>query len=102
VLTRLKNEIANISADEISTTRRSAALPHSVLALVAGDQMLLDKVFDKLIVLASVDSASSDTTKVHAYNILKIVLLDSRQAKLFDRYLERAVVTALGAFTSPR
>jgi hypothetical protein len=78
-------------------------LPYSVLAIVSYDQRLLDVAFDALIKLANVDNAeSSDITKVHAFNILKIVLLDARQSKLLDRYFERAVMTALHAFASPK
>lgn len=41
-------------------------------------------------------------TKVHAFNVLKIVLLDFRQTKLLDQYFERSVLTALEAFESPK
>jgi len=78
-------------------------LPYSVLAIVANDMALLDQAFQALNELARVDNAaSSDVTKVHAFNILKIVLLDARQSKLLDRYFERAVMTALHAFASPK
>jgi hypothetical protein len=77
-------------------------LPYSVLAIVADDQILLDKAFDRLLNLAKLESSSNDVTKVHAYNILKIVLLDSRQTKLFNRYFEKAVITALQAFASSK
>jgi len=98
-----QNELDIITTDSLSTTRRSAALPFSVLAIVSADQTLLDKAFERLNELAKVDnSRSSDITKVHAFNILKIVLLDSKQAKLLDRYFERAVMTALHAFSSPK
>ncbi len=73
-----------------------------MLAIVSSDQKLLDVAFDALIKLASLESKSSDTTKVHAFNILKIVLLDAKQSKLLDRYFERAVMTALHAFASPK
>lgn len=74
-----------------------------MLAIVAYDAELLDIAFEALNELASVENtASSDITKIHAFNILKIVLLDARQAKLLDRYFERAVMTALYAFSSPK
>lgn len=74
-----------------------------MLAIVAADVKLLDVAFEALNELARVDNtASSDITKVHAFNILKIVLLDAKQAKLLDRYFERAVMTALHAFASPK
>ena len=87
----------------MSTTRRSAALPHSVLAIVTGDQDLLDKAFDRLIDLARADNTkSSDVTKVHALNILKVIVLDARQTRFFDRYFEKAVMTAVNVFASPK
>jgi hypothetical protein len=70
---------------------------------VAGDEVLLDRAVDKLINLGRVDNGdTSDVTKVHAFNILKVVLLDARQAKLFAKYFERAVMTAVDAFTSAK
>ncbi|ORY34822.1 putative death-receptor fusion protein-domain-containing protein [Naematelia encephala] len=98
----LEHELETITQDSLSTTRRSAALPYSVLALVSSDKALLDKAFDRLVDLARVDNTkSSDITKVHAFNIMKIVLLDAKQTKLLDRYFERAVMTSLEAFSSP-
>jgi hypothetical protein len=70
---------------------------------VAADKVLLDRAVDKLIELGHVHNAqTSDTTKVHAFNILKIVLLDARQTKLLPRYFEKAVMTAVDAFASPK
>lgn len=98
-----QNEIATIQTDTISVLRRSAALPYSILSIVSGDEDLLDTAFLKLDALAEIDNpSSSDITKVHAFNVIKIVLLDARQTKLLDRYFERAVLTALNAFTSPK
>jgi hypothetical protein len=98
-----QDELRIITTDSLSTTRRSAALPYSVLAIVANDVALLDQAFEVLNELARVDNtSSSDVTKVHAFNILKIVLLDARQSKLLDRYFERAVMTASHAFASPK
>jgi hypothetical protein len=92
-----------ITNDTLSTTRRSAALPFSVLSIVAADKALLDRAVDKLIELGHVHNAqTSDTTKVHAFNILKIVLLDARQTKLLPRYFEKTVMTAVDAFASPK
>ena len=70
---------------------------------MASDQILLDMAIDRLDHLVRVDNTqSSDVTKVHAFNTLKIVLLDARQTKLLDRYFERAVMTALHAFSSAK
>jgi hypothetical protein len=78
-------------------------LPYSILSIVSGDEDLLDTAFLKLNTLAEIDNpSSSDITKVHAFNVIKIVLLDARQTKLLDRYFERAVLTALNAFASPK
>ena len=98
----LERELHVITTDSLSITRRSAALPFAVLALVASDIPLMDLAFETLNDLARCDNpSSSDVTKIHAFNILKIILLDARQAKILDRYFERAVMTALMAFSSP-
>ena len=92
-----------VSRNSLSITRRSAALPYSVLSIVSGDQLLLDQAFDCLMDLALVENKrSSDVTKVHSFNILRVILLDARQTKMFDRYFERAVTSALNAFASPK
>ncbi|KAK4688723.1 thyroid adenoma-associated protein, partial [Tremellales sp. Uapishka_1] len=96
----LHTELEMIANDKLSTTRRSAALPYSVLSIVYGDKALLDQAVTALSELAKVDSPSSDITKVHAFNILKIVLLDARQTRLFSRYFEQVVMVAVRAFSS--
>jgi hypothetical protein len=73
-----------------------------VLSIVSGDRSLLDHAFDHLITLTRSDNENlSDMTRVHTFNILKIVFLDARQSKEFDRYFERALMAALQAFSSP-
>ncbi|KAK8849592.1 hypothetical protein IAR55_004927 [Kwoniella newhampshirensis] len=97
----LDYELITIKSDLHSITRRSAALPYSFLSLVANDPALLDIAIISLLDMASVkNSTTSNITKVHAFNVLKIVLLDARQTKFFDLYFERGVMTALGAFAS--
>ncbi|WWD20217.1 hypothetical protein CI109_104693 [Kwoniella shandongensis] len=97
----LRHELTTISSDQLSTTRRSAALPYSILSIVSNDIHLLDTAVTALVNLARVDNLStSNVTKVHAFNVLKIVLLDARQTKYFDRYFEKGVMMALGAFES--
>ncbi|WVQ96114.1 hypothetical protein IAU59_003216 [Kwoniella sp. CBS 9459] len=98
----LQHELTAISSDTHSTTRRSAALPYSILSLVSSDPSLIDTALLSLLDLARVDNAqTSNITKVHAFNVLKIVLLDTRQGKVFSIWFERGVMTALGAFESP-
>ncbi|EIW71615.1 hypothetical protein TREMEDRAFT_27287, partial [Tremella mesenterica DSM 1558] len=96
----LEDEFTLITLDELSITRRSAAIPYSFLALIGGNVVLLDKAIDRLIDLAQVEHDSSDKTKVHAFNIMKVVLLDAKQTKYLDRYFERAVIVALRGFES--
>jgi hypothetical protein len=55
-----------------------------------------------LIKLADVRAPTNDVTKVHAFNVLQVVLPDAKQAKFLDRYFENAVMTAIGAFESPK
>lgn len=98
----LTDELKAISSDQHSTTRRSAALPYSILSIVSNSEVLLEKAMTSLLEFARVENAStSNVTKVHALNVLKIVLLDARQAKWFDVWFERSVITALQAFESP-
>ncbi|KAL7425015.1 hypothetical protein Q5752_000702 [Cryptotrichosporon argae] len=96
----IDRELEAITTDRHSTTRRSAALPYSILAIVCHSPVLLDRAVDRLTELARVEAASSDVTQVHAMNILKIVLLDARQNKVYTKYLERTLLVALEAFGS--
>ncbi|WVQ75014.1 hypothetical protein IAR50_004622 [Cryptococcus sp. DSM 104548] len=98
----LGRELETISSDGHSTTRRSAALPYSILAIVSGSEALLERVLLSLLEFARVDNdKTSNVTKVHAFNVLKIVLLDAKQTKWFDVWFERGVITSLRAFESP-
>ncbi|WWC65932.1 uncharacterized protein I303_108554 [Kwoniella dejecticola CBS 10117] len=97
----LQHELRTIASDQHSTTRRSAALPYSILSIVSSDEDLLNTALKALLDLASVDNdATSNVTKVHAFNVLKIVMLDARQTKWFSTWFERGVITALRAFES--
>ena len=70
---------------------------------MAGDEALLGSSVQRLLNLASIDNTdSSDITKVHAFNILKIVLLDARQSKFLHKYFQDTVMTAVEAFPSPK
>lgn len=97
----LDAELATVEEGRLSTLRRSAALPFSFLALVSGDKAQLDRAVDRLLAMAALSSQTSDTTKVHAMNTLKIVLLDAKQARHFPLYLERTLTVSLQAFGSP-
>ncbi|WRT69593.1 uncharacterized protein IL334_006582 [Kwoniella shivajii] len=97
----LDHELNTIASDQHSTTRRSAALPYSILSLVSSDEELLTTALNSLLGLARVENHdTSNVTKVHAFNVLKIVMLDARQTKWFTQWFEKGVITALGAFES--
>lgn len=96
----LENELDTVSKGKLSTLRRSAGLPYSILAIVAGDQKLLDVTINRLNSLAQVKAVSSDDTKVHAMNCLKIVLVDAKQTRFLPRYLESSIMVSLAAFGS--
>ncbi|WVW86816.1 hypothetical protein I302_108871 [Kwoniella bestiolae CBS 10118] len=97
----LQHELRTIASDQHSTTRRSAALPYSILSLVSFDEELLNTALSALLDLARVENKqTSNVTKVHAFNVLKIVLLDAKQTKWFGQWFEKGVMTALGAFES--
>lgn len=90
-----------MQSNQVSTTRRSAALPYCILSIVSGNVKLLDAALSELFELARVSNeSSSDDTKVHAFNSIRVVLLDARQAFIFERYFEQAVVLAVDAFAS--
>lgn len=94
-------ELHAITLDHFSITRRSAGLPYSVLALTNGNGEMFDTAVTRLLSLAQLDHPSSAVTKVHCFNILKIVLLDAKHSRFVDKYFERAVIAALRAFGSP-
>lgn len=52
--------------------------------------------------MAKLDSGSSDATKVHAMNCLKIILLDAKQTRFLPRYFEGTVMVSLAAFGSSK
>ena len=94
-------ELNEITTKAFSTTRRSAALPYSLLALVVVDRELLNITVNRLVDVARVDNErSDDVTRVHAFNILRIILLDTRTARHLDRSFERVIIMALEAFSS--
>ncbi|CAK9780976.1 hypothetical protein CC85DRAFT_284619 [Cutaneotrichosporon oleaginosum] len=88
-----------VAEGKLSTLRRSAALPYTFLALLS-DRTQRDRAINTLLSMASLSSSTSDPTKVHSMNILKVVLLDAKQAHLLPLYLERTLITSLQAFGS--
>lgn len=98
----LEHELATVAKGQLSTLRRSAGLPYSILAIVAGDETLLDRAVGELNTMAQVNAPTSDETKVHAMNCLKIVLVDAKQTRLLPRYLEATILVSLAAFASSK
>jgi hypothetical protein len=98
----IEHELKTVRDDALSTTRRSAALPYSILSIIVGDQALSDRGVHSLIEMADVQASTNDITKVHAFNVLQVVLPDAKQGKFLDRYFEKAVMTAITAFESPK
>ncbi|TXT12824.1 hypothetical protein VHUM_01225 [Vanrija humicola] len=96
----VEEELETVALGQLSTLRRSAALPYSFLALVSSDEALLDTAVERLIDMAKLGPDTKDETKVHAMNTLKIVLLDGKQTRFLPRYLERTLLVALRAFES--
>jgi hypothetical protein len=84
-----------------STTRRSAAIPFSILALVHGDKASFLRAFASLIEVAENAEASyTPLVQTHALNVLKVVILDGRQAPYFQFVAERATTVALQSIAS--
>jgi hypothetical protein len=97
-----QHELDTVRNEALSTTRRSAALPYSILSLIVSDQNLSDRGVNALVEMADVKNSTNDICKIHAFNVLQVVLPDSKQAKFLDRYFEKAVMTAIGAFESSK
>jgi len=72
------------------------------LSIIVSDQTLSDRGVHSLLEMADVKASTNDITKVHAFNVLQVVLPDAKQGKFLDRYFEKAVMTAIGAFESPK
>lgn len=98
----VEEELDTVVLGQLSTLRRSAALPYSFLALVSADEALLDTSIQRLVDMAKLGPETKDETKVHAMNTLKIVLLDGKQTRFLSRYLERTLLVALRAFESSK
>jgi hypothetical protein len=98
----LKYNLETVAKGQLSTLRRSAALPFAFISLINGDLALLDCTIERLVEMAKLGNASSDVTKVHAMNCLKTVLLDAKQTRYLSTYFERTVMVALAAFGSSK
>jgi hypothetical protein len=72
------------------------------LSLIVSDQNLSDRGVNALVEMADVKNSTNDICKIHAFNVLQVVLPDAKQAKFLDRYFEKAVMTAIGAFESSK
>lgn len=96
----LSTQLDIISEGTASTTRRSAAIPFCVLALVQSSKPLFTLAHDRLVGLAQ-NPESSDKTKVHALHTIRVTVLDARQSKFLGEFYEKTAITALSGCKSP-
>ncbi|PRT56228.1 hypothetical protein B9G98_03848 [Wickerhamiella sorbophila] len=92
-------------------TRRSAGLPLLVTSILVSHpkplEPAVDRVMDRLFEIANIpipistEESKLDLPQVHAFNCIKATLWESLLTKPTARHVERALVLAIMAFTSP-
>jgi hypothetical protein len=89
----------------LSTTRRSAGLPHFVLAILHGSisrsPQLTDDTLKQLLDVLEQPVDGQGERQVHAANIARLLTLDTVLAPRVRLQTGRAFVLAIGAFESP-
>ena len=104
---RTQSLLESITSQQISTTRRSAGLPFSFLAIFSAilpsDKTSFTCAFDRLFEISESKSDKiSDESRVHAMNTLRTVFSDGKLAKYLVPYVERAFILAISMFWSTR
>lgn len=102
----LKDQLgALLSGSHLSTTRRSAGLPHFVLAILDGtlsrDSKLTDDTLSALLDVLEEPVTGNGERQVHAANIVRLLVLDTKLASRVTLQTSRAFVLAIRAFESP-
>ena len=91
-----QTQLAVVAAGTASTTRRSAAIPFCILALVQASPKLFAYAHRRLVEIVE-SGETPDPAKVHALHTLRVVVLDARQTKILGDFFELTVLTALSA-----
>ncbi|KAI9264395.1 putative death-receptor fusion protein-domain-containing protein [Phascolomyces articulosus] len=105
----LEENIASITSNNISITRRSAGLPLCILAIVSSERSskkkMLDKTMKKLLELANQEPPPDadqriDMPQVHAYNIMRTIFMDAKLATAVLGYASDGFSLAISGFSS--
>ena len=88
-----------VAAGTTSTTRRSAAIPFCILALIQASLPLFSHAHQRLVQIAESHDIP-DPAKVHALHTLRVIVLDARQSKMLGEYFERTALVALACCKS--
>lgn len=109
-----------ILSSEVSITRRSAGLPLGILAVLSAtvnhDQSIMSTTMNKLFYIAGMstrtlegiegektdkgDSALFDLPQVHAYNVIRTILLDGALIEHTRDYIGRGFILSIKGFQS--
>lgn len=88
-----------VAAGEASTTRRSAAIPACILALVQASLPLFAHAHKRLVEIIEA-SNTPDKARVHALHTLRTTVLDARQTRFIGDFFERTAIVALAGCKS--
>lgn len=107
----LEDNLASITSNNISITRRSAGLPLCILAIVSSERSskkkMLDKTMKRLLELANQEPPPDadqriDMPQVHAYNIMRTIFMDAKLATAVLGYASDGFSLAISGFSSSR
>ncbi|KAI9479552.1 putative death-receptor fusion protein-domain-containing protein [Zychaea mexicana] len=105
----LEDNLASITSNNISVTRRSAGLPLCILAIVSSERSskkkMLDQTMRRLLELANQEPPPDadqriDMPQVHAYNILRTIFMDAKLATAVLGYASDGFSLAISGFSS--
>ncbi|KAI7853486.1 putative death-receptor fusion protein-domain-containing protein [Circinella umbellata] len=105
----LEDNLASITSNNISITRRSAGLPLCILAIVSSERSskkkMLDKTMKTLLELANQEPPPDadqriDMPQVHAYNIMRTIFMDAKLATAVLGYASDGFSLAISGFSS--
>lgn len=96
-----QSDLTALRVATASTTRRSAAIPYSILALVHGDKVLFTEACNLLLQVAENEGDRyTSLVQTHALNTLNVIILDARQSGFFPLVAEQTTTTALRKIAS--
>ncbi|KAI8985419.1 putative death-receptor fusion protein-domain-containing protein [Pilobolus umbonatus] len=105
----LQENLDSLTSTNISITRRSAGLPLCILAIVTSDispkKELLRRTMKHLMKIAIIEPSQGadqkiDLPQVHAYNIMRIIFMDSKLGAHILEYVADGFALAINGFSS--